>query len=428
MKLTREEYQYSRAVYNELYVKKSISMGYTSFFGDGDFSFFESQLPDVRFYIYRPGCKCKTALIKEYCNMEWHYKLKIIQEILSGVGYSIDSSSLKRALLYQEGKSFSFLKQFFGTYFLSTFDEENLDYLPYVLQCKKEGNCQKLEQLASIFSTIHEFFDHLKRIEFTIRLYENMPDEPMNRVMITFDQHGTKETLDEKKERIFEQFTLRDDYGTFYFSSNGFHIFIPFYAPFNTIFHEMGHFFFTQGVFLQPKFLFQKDICLIEGIFQSQDNVAIEVFTEFLANHSLAMVSFDSWPYILKERNQYTYLIPLIEPFWNQFRSLIIYYMKENRPDVLLMLLGKNFLEYKRLFECFIGFDSRISPTDLNIASYYIEQMKNHLIAYETNYVTCFENQVRTLKSNGHRVRILKPGYQKLMEEERFISNVLNTL
>ena len=42
MQLTKEEYQYSKDIYHELYIKKSISTGYASFFGDHDFSFFEN--------------------------------------------------------------------------------------------------------------------------------------------------------------------------------------------------------------------------------------------------------------------------------------------------------------------------------------------------------------------------------------------------
>ena len=427
MQLTKEEYQYSKDIYHELYIKKSISTGYASFFGDHDFSFFENQLSDVRFYLYRPSRKYKQALIQEYHHLELHYKLDILKTILSSASYSIDFSSLKKSFLSQKGNYFSFLKQFFGASFLNTFDEENLEYLPYVLQCKKEGKWKKLKELTSVFSTLTESFDHLRRIQFTIHLYENMPDEPMNRVMLTFKENGTKETFGEKKERIFEQFLLRDDYGTCFFSSCGKHIFIPFYASLNTIFHEMGHFFFTKPIFTFSKF-FLPCAKYIEGVFQSYNNVAIEVFTEFLANHSIDMISSASWSYLIKEKNQYASLLPIIEPFWNQFRSLIIYYMKENRPNVLLELLGVDFLEYKKFLESFAGFDSRISSTDLDMVSYYVLQMKKHFIHYDVNYANCFLQQVQTLKNHGHRVRILKKKKKKLIEEETMISNVSKTL
>ena len=54
--------------------------------------------------------------------------------------------------------------------------------------------------------------------------------------------------------------------------------------------------------------------------------------------------------------------------------------------------------------------------------------MKKHFIHYDVNYANCFLQQVQTLKNHGHRVRILKPSYQKLIEEETMISNVSKTL
>lgn len=422
MKTTKEEYQYCKAVYNEVFIRNHISKGFASFCKEKDMSFFQNQLENVRIYIYRPSYKNKKAKINYYCREILFLKAKILQKILSFVNFYINLLEIERALYYQEGKCFAFLETFFGSYFLSTFDEENMAYIPYILNHHSKDY---LRQLIANFVTSTDFFERIKRLEFTIRLYEQSPNEPFSRVMMAMNKTKRKETFHEGYERIIEQLSLDDDFGSFFVSENGAHVFLPFYASLDSVFHEMGHFFFTELMGVEQGFGRQIKNHLGEGVFRSENPASIEILTQFLSSKSRQQIS-TLWPYLLYEENCYNFFLSFIEPFWERFQSLIIYYMKENRPNALEYLLGPSFLEYKQLLESFDGFNKRIIY-DKSIVISYIDQMEEYLKTHDFYSSESFLNGVNDLESQGKRVRILNASYQKLLEEEQFLSSVRST-
>lgn len=436
MKITTDELDYCKNAYQVIMKYHTILNGYINYMGFDYQGFYQNKLKGTQFYFYRPDMILKQSYVTENEITLRKCQITFLLRFLEKFQIYLSQEEIVTFLEMKKTENSSLFYNILGIDFLRNFSYQTFLQIP-LFQAIMNHQMFYLEQvlpksfpLQNAHIVMKEIFDDLyfKNILEEIRrfvkvkeLLQRMPDLKKPKILCSFSYNHKKESWSEKKYNQALLQKEKEGWGFYHLALDHQKVFIPVYASFITLFHEVGHLFYSD-VFAKLAKIDVSVPLTSDGIFfYGRMPMSVEIMTEYVACKSLARSNLTQWNYVFKDVTRQQRFFPLFEPFWEIFGRLIAPMMMEQRTSILPILLGQSYVQYLFFLEQFQNSSSVPNEEDILYVHQLVGEMKDHFKNYQCNYESIVEQYIDSLKRQGKKVRVLRPSMERLKEEEQHI-------